>query len=215
MNHAVLEFFAVPFAKTIISFVILIDPVGLIPIFLGLTGTCNAREKFSAILTACSVLFALMVLFLFVGRPFLELLSISIASFKIGGGILLMLTAISMFNAEVEKNYQSCKGQSLANITIVPFAIPLLFGPALISVLVVYAEKAHSFYYLLGLILCAFISALISALILASSIPLMNKIGQTGFNTINRIMGLIIMAIAVQFCLDGLKIAFPLLDNRV
>lgn len=143
----------------------------------------------------------------------LRLFGISVASFRVGGGILVLLTAISMMNARISPVKQtpeeSKEAEGKENVAVVPLAVPLLAGPAAISTVIIFTHRypnPQSKLYLIASIL------LVTGLVWLSlrlSIPLSKKLGRTGLNNITRIMGLLLSAIAVEFIASGLLELFP------
>ena len=201
------------YVQIVIALIVIIDPLGAIPIFISLTAAQkDAQRKRTAYVASFSVAIILVVS-CFIGEWILKLFGISIASFRIGGGVLLLLMSIAMMNAKIspakrtesEKRKRTGRGR---NIAVVPLAIPLLAGPGAISLAIIYSEKITGAVNTGFLILsCVIVAALMwGALRLA--VPISKLLGQTGINIATRIMGLILAAIAVEFIASGYKVLF-------
>ena len=133
------------YIQIIIAMIVIIDPIGAIPIFVGLTADqTDAQRKRTSSVASFSVA-VILVVSCFIGEFILKLFGISIASFRVGGGILLMLMSIAMMNAKIspakrtESEEEEAHGKE--NIAVVPLAIPLLAGPGAISLVIIYSEK--------------------------------------------------------------------------
>ncbi|HVO76446.1 MAG TPA: MarC family protein, partial [Candidatus Bathyarchaeia archaeon] len=142
----------------------------------------------------------------------LKLFGISIASFRIGGGILLMLMAIAMMNAKISPAKRTDSEEEEAhgkeNVGVVPLAIPLLAGPGAISLVIIYAHKITGVINTVFLVLSIVIVAAMMWGALRLSARISKLLGQTGINIATRIMGLILAAISVEFIASGYKVLF-------
>jgi len=192
---------------------VVIDPVGLAPIFGALTrgGSTTYRRRMAvkAVLLAAGILF----LFAFTGDWLLQALGISVSSFKIAGGLLLFLVAIDMvFARQSGLRSTTVREQEEArfkeDISVFPLAFPLLAGPgALTTVLLLVGETrgdTGAFWSLLGVLAFVLLLAFI-ALMLAGR--LMVLLGETGANVVDRLLGVILSALAVQFVIEGINTA--------
>lgn len=193
---------------------VVIDPVGLAPIFGALSrgGSPAYRRRMAvkAVLLATGILYV----FAFTGDWLLQALGISVPAFKIAGGLLLFLVAIDMvFARQSGLRSTTVREQEEArfkeDISVFPLAFPLLAGPgALTTVLLLVGEtrgNSTAFWVLLGVLGFVLLLALI-ALLLAGR--LMALLGETGANVVDRLLGVILSALAVQFVLEGVSTAF-------
>jgi multiple antibiotic resistance protein len=170
--------------------------------------------SFSAfvVIAACALL----------GLQILEFFSISLASFQVGGGLLLMTSALSMLNAQPaearsnaeEMSDTAAKAAAGASIAVVPLTIPLLTGPATMSTVVIFADKAKSYWQLFTLVGYGLVVALAVALCFSLAQPIARLLGKTGINVMTRLMGLILAALAVEVMADGLHTLFPVLAGK-
>lgn len=201
--------------KTFISLLVIVNPIGAIPLFISLTPNQDeAEKKRTARLAAIAVAMVLLISAA-IGEHLIRFFGISIASFQVGGGILVLLVAVSMLNAQVGPVRQTVEEQAEAetksNIAVVPLAIPLLTGPGSVSTVIIYAQKAASWIDYLVLAGSGMAIGLMvwGALNLAG--PIARLLGQTGINVATRLMGLLLAAIAVEIMSDGLVHLFPVL----
>jgi multiple antibiotic resistance protein len=200
------------YVQIIIALIVIIDPLGAIPIFIGLTANqTDAQRKRTAYIASVSVAIILVVS-CFIGTYILKLFGISIASFRVGGGILLMLMSIAMMNAKIspakrtESEEEEAHGKE--NIAVVPLAIPLLAGPGAISLVIIYAEKIAGVVNTGFLVLSCIIVAALMWGGLRLSARISKVLGHTGINIATRIMGLILAAISIEFIASGYKVLF-------
>ncbi|TPW13532.1 MAG: Multiple antibiotic transporter [Halothiobacillaceae bacterium] len=203
------------YIKLFVGLLAIINPFGVIPIFISMTaGETISQRRQTINVVAIGVAIILLVA-LFFGESLLQFFGITIDSFRVGGGILVLLMAIAMLHAKTspirqtdEEADESIEKESVA---IVPLAMPLLAGPGAISTVILAAHKgsgmAHYMIIALGMILLS----LIVWAVLRLSPWIAGRIGATGINIFTRIMGLILTAIAVEFIASGLKGLFPVL----
>ncbi len=196
------------YSKMFIGLLVILNPMLAVPVFISLTQSMNHRERLSnARRTAVAVGVVLSVAAL-LGQQILDLFGISIDSFRVGGGLLILLMAVSMMHARMSAAQHTDKegeeAQNRADIAVVPLAIPLLAGPGAISTAIIYAHRDPTWMHavLLGEI---WLAALAVWLTLRSAVPISRTLGTTGINIATRLMGLVLAAIAVEFIVNGLK----------
>lgn len=203
------------YIKIFIALLAIVNPLGAIPIVLALTS--NASQSEHRKITRVTVISVTIILFvsLLLGEPILQLFGISINSFRVGGGILILLMAISMLHARESPvrftQEEASEGENRTSVAVVPLSMPLLAGPGSISTVILYANKSdsiwHYVYMGLDILLLVFILRLAFQFI-----PWISKhISQTGINVFSRVMGLILAAIAIEFIANGIKGLFPVL----
>jgi multiple antibiotic resistance protein len=196
----------------------IINPLGAIPMFLSLTAEqTDVQRRRIARITSFSVAILLIVSAL-LGTRILAMFGISIASFRVGGGILILLMAIAMLQAkQPSSKHTPAEAEEAMNkesIAVVPLAIPLLAGPGSISTVIIYATRFHQWPSFLWLLATILVVALITWLAMLVAIPVSRVVGQTGMNVATRIMGLLLVAIAVEFITGGLLQLLPGLNAR-
>jgi multiple antibiotic resistance protein len=191
------------------TLLVTIDPPGVAPVFLGLTAGMKARQRQEVALRASVVAFAVLALFALGGRVVLDALGISMAAFRIAGGLLLFYIAVEMIFGREERNKEDFATQAvtrdhISDIAAFPLAIPLLAGPGSITATILLTERAHGDW---GLLLAlAGVIALILAITFAFFVfaaMLERLLGRTGQIVLSRMLGVILAALAVQFVIDG------------
>lgn len=191
----------------------IVNPIGSVPVFMSATSGWKKAERAKTAKTAAFTVFIVLTLAAFLGDQILDFFGVSIPSFQVGGGILLMLIAISMMHAKQSAAHQTAEErQTLAEkevIAIVPLSIPLLAGPGAISNMIIAAQQNSSVAGHLSLIIPIFFVCLIIWLVLSLAVVIANKLGTIGINIVTRIMGLILAAMAVEFIAHGLIGLFP------
>jgi multiple antibiotic resistance protein len=203
------------YVKILVALLAVINPLGAIPIFITLTPgeDLEARQKIAKTSSLSATLILLVALF--AGEWMLAFFGISVSSFRVGGGILILLMAVSMLQAQLSPTVQTKEeaeeSDRKQDIAIVPFATPLLAGPGAMSTVVLEAHKASGVghYASISLAIILVGACIWTALHLAPLIS--QRLGKTGINIFTRIMGLILAAIAVEFIANGLKGLFPTL----
>ena len=201
------------YAKAIVGILAIVNPVGAIPIFLSLCGDRSADEcRQVARLTALSVA-AVLVVSVWLGDAVLRAFGITIGAFLTGGGLLILLMAVSMMHAKRSHAKQSPEEADEASdkddIAVVPLAIPLMAGPGAISLAIVDSHQAA--HWGDRLVLSAGIAgvALLVWICLRLASPIGDRLGVTGLNIATRIMGLLLAAIGVQMITSGLLKLLP------
>ena len=200
----------------------LVDPIGNIPIFAAATAGASARQRLSVSALICLFIAAFLVFFFFTGLWLLQFFGISLAAFRIAGGILLLLLGLDMTrgdfltmfadkdaltDAQDVRGYASRRFKRL----IVPFAMPLLIGPGAISTIIIQAGEAAKIGYagtIAGLLAIG-AAALATFVVFAATGPISRVLGDVGMAIIVRVLGLILCALAIQFILAGLGEARP------
>ncbi len=203
------------YLKFFVGLMAIINPLGLLPVFVSLTNQQSADERRRTNVTAnLAVMVILWVAMLF-GKLILDAFDISIASFRIAGGALIILIAWSMLQGklgEVRRNREEA-GESVAkeSIAVVPLALPLMAGPGAISSTIVYASQYSHPAQLLGLALVVPLFAFASWMVFRAAPLLIRIMGYTGVNVVTRIMGLIMMSLGIEIVVAGIKQMFPVL----
>jgi multiple antibiotic resistance protein len=188
--------FAVSLVKAIIVLFIIVDPFGNIPIFVGLTENMTATQKRKVFNTACLVGFILLLVFSFTGLEIFNIFGVSIYSFELAGGILLLIISIRILISNSDKDESSESPESLG---AVPIAIPLLVGPGAITTTILNLQAYDVYIAALSVLVVMGITWII----LRFMTKFYKLLGKTGSLVIARVMALIIAAIAVQYILSG------------
>ena len=191
----------------------ILNPLGTIPIFLGLmAGRSSDELRRTALKTAIAVA-VVLVLSVWAGESVLMFFGIEIPAFRIGGGILLLIIAIAMFDAKISMARHTPAEQVEAelkdDISVVPMAVPLLAGPGAISLTIVDAHQAMGWSGKLMLSGGIILIAVIVWAVLWLAEPIGKRLGTTGLNIATRLMGLLLAAMAVQLMAGGMLSLFP------
>lgn len=201
------------YTKFFMALLVIVNPVSAVPLFVSMTASnSEAEKKYIARVASISVA-VVLVLAAVIGQQVLVLFGITIASFKVGGAILILLMAISMMHASPGRGKQTPEEAREAefkkNIAVVPLAIPLLSGPGAISTTIIYATERSSPGHLGAIILCCLLVACATWLALRLATPVSKWLGETGVNIAIRLMGLLLAAVAVEIFASGLVVLLP------
>ena len=207
--------------KPLVTLLAIVNPLAIVPFFIHYTQGFSRAQRRRTIVTASFSAFVVIATSALLGLQILDFFSISLASFQVGGGMLLLLSAMNMLNAQpAESKPESheledgaAKAAMGASIAVVPLTIPLLTGPATMSTVVIYAEKAKTFFDLGLLVGYGVVIGLATAVCFALAEPIARVLGKTGINVMTRLMGLILAALAVEVMADGLHKLFPILGR--
>jgi multiple antibiotic resistance protein len=195
------------------AILVIVDPLGLLPIFISITANENERERAHTAKVAVTAAAVVMIIGALAGGPILRFFGISIASFRVAGGLLVLILALAMLNAKISHSKHSPEEAKEAvekeNVAVVPLAVPLLAGPAALSTLIIYAQSMPGWRIKLYLVFCVIVVAVITWIMLRLSIVISRRLGQTGLNNATRLMGLLLAAIAVEFIAGGMVQLFP------
>jgi multiple antibiotic resistance protein len=202
------------FGSALVTFLVIIDPPGCAPIFAGLTrGTPGTHRRAMAVRSA-GVAWLILMFFGLLGRPMLHALGISLASFRIAGGIMLFMIALDMVferrTQRRESRAQSIEGTPEAeDISVFPMAIPMIAGPGSIASAMLWVSRADGTAQILLVLAAITVVILITMATLLAATPLMHLLGEKIEAMVTRILGVILAALAAQFIIDGLKQSFP------
>ncbi|QPM89765.1 MarC family protein [Pseudooceanicola algae] len=189
-----------------VTIFVIIDPIGLTPLFVALTqGDSPARRRAIA-LRACALALGILVAFALFGEQVLGFVGISMPAFRIAGGLLLFLTALEMlFERRSKRREDQTEPVERPDPSVFPLAIPLIAGPGAIASVILLAGQRPGLGGLalvLGVTLA--VLAVVFALFLTAG-ALERILGRTGINVVTRLLGMLLAALSVQFVLDGLK----------
>lgn len=198
---------AVDTAFLITSFVtlfVIIDPIGLMPIFIAFTPGMSAQQRRAVAFRSCIIAFFILALFAFFGEAVLGFVGISMAAFKIAGGVLLFLTALDML---FERRQERREGRvtEVPDPSVFPLAIPMIAGPGSIATVILLSGQIEGIQgpiLILGVALAVMLVAV--ALFMAGNL-LERALGDIGINVVTRLLGMLLAALSIQFILDGLK----------
>lgn len=207
--------------KPLITLLAIVNPLAIVPFFIHYTQGFTLEQRRHTVWVSSFSCFVVIAISALAGLHILDFFGISLASFQVGGGMLLLISAMNMLNAqpaEAKTNTHELedgaeKAAMGASIAVVPLTIPLLTGPASMSTVVIYAEKAKTIWQLTSLLGYGVVIALATAICFSLAEPIARVLGKTGINVMTRLMGLILAALSVEVMSDGLVKLFPMLGR--
>jgi len=207
--------------KPLVTLLAIVNPLAIVPFFIHYTQNFSPAQRRNTIRVSSFSAFVVIAISALLGLQILEFFGISLASFQVGGGMLLLTSALNMLNAQPAEAKTSThelqdgveKAAMGASIAVVPLTIPLLTGPATMSTVVIYADKAKTVLQMGTLVGYGVVVALATALCFSLAQPIARVLGKTGINVMTRLMGLILAALAVEVMSDGLTKLFPVLAH--
>ena len=208
--------------KPLITLLAIVNPLAIVPFFIHYTQGFSPEQRKRTIRTAAFSAFCVIAACALLGLQILEFFNISLQSFQVGGGLLLLISAMNMLNAqpaEAKSNTHELeegaeKAAAGSSIAVVPLTIPLLTGPACMSTVVIYADLAQTWWQRVALVGYGVVIAGATVLCFSLADPIARVLGKTGINVMTRLMGLILAALAVEVMANGLGKLFPLLAGR-
>jgi len=201
------------FMLLLVGLIAIVNPLGALPIFLSMSDKDNPDADMRTINRAGVAVALILLISAWTGEALLGFFGITIDAFRVGGGLLILLMGISMLHGK-QSDVQHCPNEADAviskeDISVVPLAIPLMAGPGAISLVILDANKIHSWGGDVVLALAIIAVAAIAWLVLLIAEKMRDKLGVIGLNIATRIMGLILAAIGVQFIADGIRQLLP------
>lgn len=203
------------FSSAMVTFLVIIDPPGCAPIFSILTQGATAAQRRVMALRSALVAWIILMVFGLLGRPILDTLGISLASFRIAGGILLFYLAFEMiFGQRKERKEDRAKNHEgehpeVEDISVFPMGTPMIAGPGAIASVMLWVSRADDTTEV-GIVLAAMtLTVMLTLLAMLVAAPLMKLIGEKVEAAISRVLAVIMSALAAQFVIDGLKDSFP------
>lgn len=190
-----------------VTLFVVIDPIGLAPLFVALTSGMAFRKRLRIALRSCLVAFGLLTLFGLAGEIVLDFVGISMAAFRISGGLLLFITALDMlFERRTQRREDQADGPPDDDPSVFPLAMPLIAGPGAMATMILLTGTPGGDWSFVAMIhgVMAAVVAVVFALFLMAGI-MERFVGPTGIKVITRLMGMLLAALSVQFILDGLR----------
>ncbi|GAB3775621.1 YchE family NAAT transporter [Ramlibacter monticola] len=207
--------------KPLITLLAIVNPPAIIPFFIYYTQGLSAEQRRHTVQVSAVSAFLVIAGCALLGIRILEFFGISLASFQVGGGMLLLTSALNMLNAKpaeakASSNDLEAGAEKAAmgdSVAVVPLTIPLLTGPATMSTVVIYAERARNALDMAVLLGYGVVIAVVTAVCFTLAEPIARVLGRTGINVLTRLMGLILAALAVEVMAEGLGNLFPILGR--
>jgi len=190
-----------------------LDPFLAVPIFLALTASHSPRDRVVLVRVVAVTVFIVLAVSALLGDTILTLVGASLAAFRVGGGLVLLLMALAMLNAQAggvrQSEAEAAELESGELRGVVPLAIPLLAGPGAISTTIIAAEKGAGVAHLSVILGCIAAVSLLTWVVLRAANAIGDRFGTTGLNIATRLLGLLLAALAIQTMAEGLRELFP------
>jgi multiple antibiotic resistance protein len=204
---------------SISSILIIVNPLGATLIYVSLTTNMEPHARDIVARDACRYVFFILLIVAIIGTWVLSLFGITLEAFRIAGGILLFGIGMEMVYAKTSRTKLTAtekdESRDTDDISIMPLAIPMIAGPGAITTTIVLMNEAPAMTPVaIGIVLVSIaISIVLTYYMMRNSDYILTKIGQREYRAINRLMGMLLIAIAVQFVINGIRLAFPLLSG--
>lgn len=199
--------------STVTTLFFVVDPMAAAPMFITMTASDSAEHKRVTAFRAAIGTLVTLALFAALGGWIFRLLGISLGAFRIAGGILLFLLAVDMLRAQRSRQRTSpeeeAEGVEKQDISLFPLTIPMLAGPGAISTVMLLVARVEHYWHYAVILGAIAVTAVGVYFVLRGSTWLELRLGQTGINVMQRVMGLILAAIAVQFVVEGIQAVLP------
>lgn len=190
-----------------VTLFVIIDPIGLAPLFVALTSGMGFSQRLRIAIRSCLTAFVVLTLFGLAGEALLEFIGISMAAFRISGGVLLFITALDMlFERRTQRREDQADGPPDEDPSVFPLATPLIAGPGSMATMILLAGAQGSDWAYVAAVhgVMLAVIGLVFAMFLTAGL-MERAIGATGIKVITRLMGMLLAALSVQFVLDGLR----------
>jgi multiple antibiotic resistance protein len=200
------------YLRFLVTLTAVLDPFLAVPIFLTLTASYGAPARAALVRVVAITVFAVLAASALLGESILSLVGASLAAFRVGGGLVLLLMALAMLNAQAggvrQSEAEAAELESGELKGVVPLAVPLLAGPGAISTTIIASQQGGA-AHLAAIIGCILAVSLLSWAVLRAAYPIGSRLGTTGLNIATRLLGLLLAALAIQTMAEGLKELFP------
>jgi multiple antibiotic resistance protein len=202
------------YLRFVVTLTAVLDPFLAVPIFLTITADAAHRARLALVVTI--TVFAVLVGSIVFGEALLKLIGASIPAFQVGGGLVLLLMALSMLNAQAggmrQSSAEAAELESGEQFGVVPLAVPLLAGPGAISTEIIAAQPGGA-AHAAALVGCVALVCVLLWSVLRVADAVGPRMGRTGLNIVTRLLGLLLAAIAIQTMAEGLRVLFPGLSS--
>ncbi|MDD1717890.1 MAG: MarC family protein [Methanoregulaceae archaeon] len=200
------------------SIVIIVNPLSATLVYVSLTPSSDAAAKAQIAKEACRYAFGILLIFALLGGIILEIFGITLEAFRIGGGILLFLIGMEMVYARVSRSKltatEKYEGLETEDVAVMPLALPMISGPGAITTTIVLMNESGGNLIEIAMVIAFIAIAIgITYVMMRNSDLIVARVGERESRAINRLMGILLIAIAVQFVINGLRIAFPVLGG--
>lgn len=196
--------------KFFVTFLVVVAPVGVIPLFVSMTEDNTESERRRMARRGVTIAGLIFLAFALGGAAFLRTLNVTLDAFRIFGGILLFLIALEMVygrpSGSRTSSPEQAEGAKRSDISVFPLAFPFIAGPgSLATILLAFGSASYDWPLFFGLVACVIVALLLALSTLYLAVPLMHLMGVTGASVINRLFGVVLGALAVQYVIDGIR----------
>ena len=200
------------YLRFVVTLTAVLDPFLAVPIFLTLTASRDAAARNALVRIVAITVFAVLAVSALLGESILLAVGASLAAFRVGGGLVLLLMSLAMLNAQAgglrQSKAEADELESRELSGVVPLAVPLLAGPGAISTTIIAAQKGGA-AHLAAILACIAIVSVLTWVVLRAAQVIGARMGTTGLNIATRLLGLLLAALAIQTMAEGLKALFP------
>jgi multiple antibiotic resistance protein len=201
------------YLRFFVTLTAVLDPFLAVPIFLTVTASQSVRARVVLVRVVSITVFVVLAASALLGDTILTAVGASLSAFRVGGGLVLLLMALAMLNAQAggvrQSEEEAAELESGELKGVVPLAVPLLAGPGAISTTIIAAEKGVGAAHLAAILGCIAVVSLLTWVVLRAANHIGNRLGTTGLNIATRLLGLLLAALAIQTMAEGLKELFP------
>lgn len=205
------------YVKIFVAMIVIVNPLGIMPVFVAMTVSQTDAQRRTISRIAAITVAATLLISVLLGERVLEVFGISMASFKVGGAILIMLNAIAMMQAmpsrEKQTPEEAREAEDKASIAVVPLGIPLLAGPGAMSTIIIYASEKKAIGHVLAVLAVSLCVAGATWFALRVATRIGRRMSTTTLNVATRIMGLLLAALAVEIFSSGIVELIPALGK--
>jgi multiple antibiotic resistance protein len=200
------------YLRFVVTLTAVLDPFLAVPIFLALTASRDAAARSDLVRVVAITVFTVLAVSALLGEAILLAIGASLAAFRVGGGLVLLLMSLAMLNAQAggvrQSREEAAELESRELPGVVPLAVPLLAGPGAISTTILASQKGGA-AHLAAILACIAVVSLATWLVLRASHAIGARLGTTGLNIATRLLGLLLAALAIQTMAEGLRQLFP------
>jgi len=201
------------YVRYLVALTAVLDPFLAVPIFLTLTSSYSTPARAALVRVVVITVFLVLAASALLGETILTFVGASLAAFRVGGGLVLLLMALAMLNAQAggvrQSQAEAAELESGELKGVVPLAVPLLAGPGAISTTIIAAQHGSGAAHLAVILGCIAAVSMLTWIVLRAAHPIGARLGTTGLNIATRLLGLLLAALAIQTMAEGLKELFP------
>jgi len=200
------------YLRFVVTLTAVLDPFLAVPIFLAVTASREPASRAALVRVVAITVFAVLAVSALLGEAILAVIGASLAAFRVGGGLVLLLMSLAMLNAQAggvrQSRAEAAELESGELSGVVPLAVPLLAGPGAISTSIIAAQKG-GVAHLAAILACIAVVSALTWIVLRAAPAIGARLGTTGLNIATRLLGLLLAALAIQTMAEGLRSLFP------